>query len=523
MSKWTLGDSDKQNFAMILSGSLAGLVLMALLAIVALIVTRGLAHFWLQPAYFVTLQTETGLEYRFANIEERDIASNRIQRVWLHDGTYFSAHGGGKPSVVDKSRIVYLERPENLAEFNMQDGSFLLAIPQGIVVDDGMLDIASFDSVTESVQEINSQISDIQLNQLAPLHESLAEMRLQGVDASAPAYKKVLQQFQFWQEKLDALQVSQQKAQVKISLPDGESLHIPVADIQSLLFPNAVSLMGKMQYFFAQIWLFVSESPKQAITAGGVFPALFGTVLMVMLMTVMVTPFGVLAAIYLAEYAPNNIVVSIVRIAVGNLAGVPSIVYGVFGLGFFVYTVGGQLDTWLFPERTDAAVFGAPGLLWASLTMALLTLPVVIVATEEGLRRVPFSLRQGSYALGATKLETIRLTVLPLATPGIMTGVILAIARGAGEVAPLLMLGAVKFALLLPIDGEFPYIHLERQFMHLGVLIYDGAFHSQSAGQEASLMFAACLLLLLVVLVLNTIAVNVRNRLRNQYKVLIGN
>ena len=183
-----------------------------------------------------------------------------------------------------------------------------------------------------------------------------------------------------------------------------------------------------------------------------------------------------------------------------------------------MYTVGGKIDDMLYNDNTDVAVFGAPGLLWASLTMALLTLPVVIVATEEGLRRVPNSLRQGSYALGATQFETIWRTVLPFATPGIMTGVILAIARGAGEVAPLLMLGAVKYAAVLPVDLEFPFLHLERQFMHLGVLIYDGAFQSQYAGQEAGLMFAACMLLLVVVLVLNTIAVRVRNRLRNQYR-----
>ena len=294
-----------------------------------------------------------------------------------------------------------------------------------------------------------------------------------------------------------------------------------MVDIEAMHFPNAASLADQIGYLGTQIWNFVSGFPQQGMTAGGVFPALFGTVLMVMLMTVMVTPLGILAAIYLTEYAPNNTVVSIVRIAVGNLAGVPAIVYGVFGLGFFVYTLGGKLDSWLYSD-SETAVFGAPGLLWASLVMALLTLPVVIVATEEGLRRVPFSLRQGSFALGATKYETVRLAVLPLATPGIMTGVILAIARGAGEVAPLLMLGAVKFALLLPVDSQFPYIHLERQFMHLGVLIYDGAFHSQQAGQEASLMFAACLLLLAVVLLLNIMAVHVRNRLRNQYKDLIG-
>ena len=150
--------------------------------------------------------------------------------------------------------------------------------------------------------------------------------------------------------------------------------------------------------------------------------------------------------------------------------------------------------------------------------MALLTLPVVIVATEEGLSRVPNSLRMGSYALGATKYETIWRTVLPIASPSMMTGLILAIARAAGEVAPLMLVGAVRFAPDLPIDGTFPYLHLDRQFMHLGVLIYDGAFHSQTSAKGASMMFAACSLLLLVVLILNIVAVVLRTRLRERYQ-----
>jgi phosphate transport system permease protein len=199
------------------------------------------------------------------------------------------------------------------------------------------------------------------------------------------------------------------------------------------------------------------------------------------------------------------------------MAGVPSIVYGVFGLGFFVYTVGGSIDELFFGDTLPAPTMGSPGVFWASLTMAILTLPVVIVATEEGLRRVPEGLKAGSYALGATKMETIVRTILPIASPGIMTGVILAIARAAGEVAPLMLVGAVKFAPTLPLDGEFPYLHLDRQFMHLGVLIYDGAFHSQTDGKSASMMFAACLLLLIVVFVLNILAVILRSRLRRRY------
>jgi phosphate transport system permease protein len=172
----------------------------------------------------------------------------------------------------------------------------------------------------------------------------------------------------------------------------------------------------------------------------------------------------------------------------------------------------------LYSDKLPSPTFGTPGLLWAALTMGILTLPVVIVATEEGLSRVPKNLRAGALALGATKFETTTRVVLPMASPGILTGVILAIARAAGEVAPLILVGAVKFAPTLPIDGEFPFMHLERQFMHLGVFVYDGAFHNQTESQVSSLMFATCMMLLFIVLFLNITAIALRNRLRNKYE-----
>ena len=186
---------------------------------------------------------------------------------------------------------------------------------------------------------------------------------------------------------------------------------------------------------------------------------------MVLLMSVFVTPFGVVAAVYLHEYARQGPLVRLIRIAVNNLAGVPSIVYGVFGLGFFVYFLGGNLDALFFPESLPAPTFGTPGILWSSITLALLTLPVVIVATEEGLARIPRSLREGSLALGATQAETIWRVILPMASPALMTGMILAVARAAGEVAPLMLVGVVKLAPSLPLDGNFPYLHLERKLL----------------------------------------------------------
>jgi phosphate transport system permease protein len=262
----------------------------------------------------------------------------------------------------------------------------------------------------------------------------------------------------------------------------------------------------------------VSAEPRESNTEGGIFPAIFGTVLMVFLMTVFVTPLGVLAAVWLREYARQGPLVRLVRIAVNNLAGVPSIVFGVFGLGFFVYGVGGTLDALLFAEALPTPTFGTGGILWASLTLALLTVPVVIVASEEGLAAVPRSLREGSLALGATRFETVWRVVVPAATPGILTGVILAMSRAAGEVAPLMVVGMVKLAPALPIDGTAPFVHLERKFMHLGFHIYDVGFQSPNVEATTPLVFATAFLLVLVVIAMNSAAIALRGRLRRRYR-----
>ena len=247
-----------------------------------------------------------------------------------------------------------------------------------------------------------------------------------------------------------------------------EETEVSFADIVRAYKPNQLSLVGKIGTYFLKLGEFLTAEPREANTEGGIFPAIFGTVMMVMLMSVFVTPFGVVAAVYLREYARQGFITRAIRIAVNNLAGVPSIVYGVFGLGFFIYILGAEVDQIFYPEALPAPTFGTPGLLWASLTLALLTVPVVIVATEEGLARIPRSVREGSLALGATKFETLWRVVLPMASPAMMTGLILAVARAAGEVAPLMLVGVVKLAPSLPLDGNYPYLHLEQKFMHLG-------------------------------------------------------
>ena len=299
---------------------------------------------------------------------------------------------------------------------------------------------------------------------------------------------------------------------------NGQEVQIPFAKVVRAYRPNAMNSWQKIGFYLTKVWEFMTDAPREANTEGGIFPAIFGTVAMVMIMAVIVTPFGVVAAVYLHEYAKQGFFTRLVRIAVNNLAGVPSIVYGVFGLGFFVYLIGGNIDKLFFPESLPAPVFGTPGLLWASITLAVLTVPVVIVATEEGLTRVPIAIREGSLALGATKAETLWRTVLPMTTPSIMTGLILAVARAAGEVAPLMLVGVVKLAPTLPIDGNAPFLHLERKFMHLGFHIYDVGFQSPNVEAARPLVYATALLLVILIIILNLTAIRIRNTLREKYR-----
>ena len=313
---------------------------------------------------------------------------------------------------------------------------------------------------------------------------------------------------------------------VAAALPDGAlsvvtaggaTKDVPGTNIVRRVQPNALSFPGKVGVYASRLREFLFDDPRESNTEGGIFPAIFGTVMMVFLMSFAVLPLGVLAALYLREYARQGPLVRAVRIAVNNLAGVPSIVFGVFGLGFFVYLVGGSIDRLFYAETLPTPTFGTGGILWAALTLALLTVPVVIVATEEGLAAVPRGVREGSLALGATKIETILKVVLPAAAPGILTGMILAMARAAGEVAPLMIVGMVKLAPALPVDGTAPFVHLERKFMHLGFHIYDVGFQSPNVEATKPLVFATALLLIAVVTIVNLSAIMLRNRLRRKY------
>ena len=325
-------------------------------------------------------------------------------------------------------------------------------------------------------------------------------------------------EFHILEERLNRLYDDIARDSIVMRAADGREVTIRLADIVKAWQPNNMSVPAKIGFYVQDFFDFIFGFPREANTEGGIFPAIFGTVVMVFVMSIIVTPFGILAAIYLREYAKQGPLLRTVRISVYNLAGVPSIVFGVFGLGFFVYFLGGAIDQAFFPEALPAPTFGTPGLFWASLTLALLTLPVVIVSTEEGLARIPSTIREGSLALGATKGETLWKVVVPLATPAMMTGLILAIARAAGEVAPLMLVGVVKLAPTLPIDGNFPFIHLERKIMHLGFHIYDVGFQSPHAEAAEQLVYATALILVILIVVLNLTAITIRNHLREKYR-----
>jgi phosphate transport system permease protein len=321
-------------------------------------------------------------------------------------------------------------------------------------------------------------------------------------------------------ERTAALRAENAGWRLEFETADGSTTALPLDAIVHAWQPNRLSFVGKLGVYLARWGEFLTDDPREANSAGGVFPAIWGTVAMTLIMALLVAPFGVLAALYLREYAARGPITAAVRIAINNLAGVPSIVYGAFGLGFFCYGLGAGIDDLFFRASLVAdgqPTFGTGGLLWASLTLALLTLPVVIVATEEALAAVPNSMREGSYACGASKWQTIRRIVLPRALPGIMTGLILAMARGAGEVAPLMLVGVKKLALDLPIDGSFPFIHPEREFMHLAYLIYDVGFQSPNAQAAQPMVFTITFLLVSIIALLNVAAIWLRSRLRRRY------
>ncbi|MGO2167408.1 phosphate ABC transporter permease PstA [Pseudoalteromonas sp.] len=533
-----------------MTGGAVSISLISVLGLLAMIAWKGLSFFWPSEVVQFELQGSVTQQTVIGEIYEREmVPKSRIEATGIDLSDYDKEElerlliKTGNREYVDLDFRWILETdieskttPTALAVFERsKNGNFYGYVEQviqdGKVLNDNNIDTL-YDLVDRAV-ELNEQALDLQNGDIGHINYELERLRLQEkayalddeltderVAEIAAEREKLRSEYAVLEDQLFALRKQAKRDQVTVQDMRGEVVTLPLYQVLDVWFPNDMSFLSKLGHYFVQLGKFVADDPREANTEGGVFPAIFGTVFMVMLMAVIVTPFGVVAAIYLHEYAAKNAVTKMIRIAVINLAGVPSIVYGVFGLGFFVYVLGGSLDQLFYPEVSPSPVFGTPGILWSALTLAILTLPVVIVSTEEGLSRIPSSVRQGSLALGATKAETLWRIVVPMASPAIMTGLILAVARAAGEVAPLMLVGVVKMAPTLPLDGNFPYFHLDRKFMHLGFHIYDVGFQSPNVEAARPLVYATAFLLVSVIITLNITAIGIRNHLREKFKSL---
>lgn len=534
-----------------LNAGAVSISLIMVLGLLILIAVRGLSYFWPADVVDATYQDSSKNKIRVIGelVSSEDISAdsardNGYKIEGDEDVTRYLMKTGNrdlygsdfrlllKPFLSDKSfpkKLVAVER----REWGNAYGYLTSIKENNQIVAQGENAHSELDTRLARAVGLYQQIRDIQKHEIGSINYALERLRLKKrrleLDAvtDSEAYaaieneNEVLdKQYEKLRERIALLFKDIQRDRVTMQTMTGDELEVPLAKMVRVYYPNEMGILAKSGFFFEKIWEFVSDEPREANTEGGIFPAIFGTVMMVMIMAVLVTPFGVVAAVYLREYARQGPLIRLIRIAVNNLAGVPSIVYGVFGLGFFVYFLGGNIDNLFFPEAQPAPTFGTPGILWSSLTLALLTLPVVIVATEEGLSRIPSSIREGSLALGATKIETLWRIILPMSSPAIMTGLILAVARAAGEVAPLMLVGVVKLAPSLPLDGNFPYLHMDRKFMHLGFHIYDVGFQSPNVEAARPLVYATSLLLIIVIVLLNFSAIRIRNRLREKYRSL---
>lgn len=525
--------------------------LIAVAGLLGLIALRGLGHFWPADIAEIDYVTNGQTQRLIAEIRaEEDVPRERLESagVKVPDGMHMVRRYQLKTGNRDVTgqdfmwiighEIAAQRYPAELLAIERREwGAFYGYLRDvreaGKVVAAGAVAWPVLHQRLDHANALFAQIRSIERGAIGSVNYGLEQLRLQtrrlelenratpDALAEIAARRAELEaEYGELQTTLNGLYQDIRRDSIGVEIADGRVVELPLAKIVHVLRPNAMSVGDKLQVYFANVWEFLSDEPREANTEGGIFPAIFGTVLMVIIMSIIVTPFGVIAALYLREYAKQGPVTRIVRIAVNNLAGVPAIVYGVFGLGFFVYFLGGNIDRLFYPEAQPAPTFGTPGLLWASLTLAILTVPVVIVATEEGLARIPKAIREGSLALGATKAETLWRTVLPMASPAMMTGLILAVARAAGEVAPLMLVGVVKLAPTLPLDGNAPFLHLDRKFMHLGFHIYDVGFQSPNVEAARPLVYATALLLVLVIVVLNLAAISIRNRLRERYRAL---
>nr|WP_285897109.1 phosphate ABC transporter permease PstA [Vibrio sp. SCSIO 43169] len=532
-----------------LTGGAVSISLLSVLGLLLLIGWKGLSYFWPAPLYqWKTEQGDVLIGQLYAeeyvpisHLREMDIAltpeveeKGLVQRLSIKIANR-DIYPADFVSILEVD-LLERSKPEGWAVIERTRGGDFYGQPKGYFTADGKVseqaktDVESalvfadkqrtkIDRLVEKqIKVISAQADRLRLEKKRrELNGRLDAEFIKRYDAQSSMFSLQLAEME---SQLDALRLELEQQGLIVEDMKGNQYRIPLSRILDVWYPNQMTIVEKVAQWAHQAWKFLSDDPRESNSEGGVFPAMFGTVLLVLIMSIIVMPLGVIAAIYLHEYAKNNAFTRLIRVAVINLAGVPSIVYGVFGLGFFVYTLGGSIDSLFYAEKLPTPTFGTPGLLWSALTLAVLTLPVVIVATEEGLTRIPSSVRHGSLALGATQFETMWRIVLPMASPAIITGLILAVARAAGEVAPLMLVGAVKLASSLPVDSQFPFLHLDRKFMHLGFHIYDVGFQTTNIESARPLVYATSFLLVSVIVGLNLTAISIRNNLREKYRTL---
>lgn len=518
-----------------LAGSALAFCLILIVGLVGLVIFNGVGFFW--PKDLERVRLASGQEFMGHALETKETPGSARGEVQVQYKVGNRDVYGADFRWVDAEAIKASSLPELAVVIERVEWGHMFGFIRRVEVRGEQVAAGDADG-WEALQPLlaqtaatNQRIHRLEKDDIGAVNHSLEEVQrhikvLQGkanqAQALAAAEKDrsaLWAQYELLATQLNTLRRENAEYLLMVEVVGGGERTVQVAEIVRIYRPNALGFWGKSGIYLDRFWEFVAGQPRESNTEGGVFPALFGTVMMVILMSIAVVPFGILAAIYLREYAGQGALVRLIRIAVNNLAGVPSIVFGMFGLGFFVYGVGGTLDQLFYADRLPTPTFGTGGILWASLTLALLTVPVVVVATEEALSTVPRALREGSLALGSTKFQTIWKVVLPCALPGILTGIILATARGAGEVAPLMITGVVKLAPDLPLDGFWPFFHLERKFMHLGFHIYDVGFQSPNVEAARPMVYTTTFLLLLIILLLNLTAIVVRNRLRKRHTI----
>jgi phosphate transport system permease protein len=523
----------------------AGALLLALAMIaglLALVVARGATTFW--PGALVEIETKSGtkllgeIQQQERFVPEDSATRTPVRRRMLRTGNFELS--GTHYRWVSDPEVAREDRPEWALLVERESWGRFYGTPTGYEVDGKVVAtdpekvLALFDEDHPGARERLDRRRSLETKTVGALNREREAARLAArsvelahpgdADAIARAAEEskrvetsLESRYKSVGEEIAELNRENARRSLVLVTSDGKEKKLALGDVVRVVAGNRLGVLGKLGVYASRWKEYLLDDPREANSEGGVFPAIYGTVAMTLIMSLLVVPFGVLAALYLREYAKPGPLVSAVRICVNNLAGVPSVVFGVFGLGFFCYLVGASIDQLLFSARLPNPTYGKGGILWASLTLALLTLPVVIVATEEALAAVPGSMREGSYGCGATKWQTIQRIVLPRAMPGILTGMILAIARGAGEVAPLMLVGAVKLAPELPIDGVAPFVHPERSFMHLGFHIFDLGFQSPNSEAAKPMVYTTTLLLIGIVVLLNVVAVWVRGRLRRRF------